>query len=95
MRAHFPEQRLVIKPSVKVDEAKVQAVRDICFVGFSQSCYRLQIFVWQGLSHKLADQNKVVKIAHDVDKMNLAFKPVLEYFKLQNLKILSEKHCKT
>ena len=27
--AHFPEQRLVIEPSVKVDEAKVQAIRDM------------------------------------------------------------------
>ena len=60
--------------------------RAISFVGFSQSCYRLQIFVWQGLSHKLSDQNKVVKMADDVDKMNLAFERVLECFKLQNLK---------
>ena len=60
--------------------------RAISFVGFSQSCYRLQIFVLQGLSHKLSDQNKVVKMADDVDKMNLAFERVLECFKLQNLK---------
>ena len=60
--------------------------RAISFVGFSQSCYRLQIFVCQGLSHKLSDQNKVVKMADDVDKMNLAFERVLECFKLQNLK---------
>ena len=60
--------------------------RAISFVGFSQSCYRLQIFVWQGLSHKLSDQNKVVKMADNVDKMNLAFERVLECFKLQNLK---------
>ena len=60
--------------------------RAISFVGFNQSCYRLQIFVWQGLSHKLSDQNKVVKMADDVDKMNLAFERVLECFKLQNLK---------
>ena len=60
--------------------------RAISFVGFSQSCYRLQIFVWQGLSHKLSDQNKVVKMADDVDKMNVAFERVLECFKLQNLK---------
>ena len=29
VRAHFREQRLVIKPSVKVDEAKVQGIRDM------------------------------------------------------------------
>ena len=63
-----------------------RGTRAISFVGFSQSCYRLQIFVWQGLSHKLSDQNKVVKMADDVDKMNLAFERVLECFKLQNLK---------
>ena len=40
----------------------------------------------QELSHKFADQNKVVKMADDVDKMNLAFERVLECFKLQNLK---------
>ena len=60
--------------------------RAISFVGFSQSCYRLQIFVLQGLSHKLSDQNKVVKMADDVHKTNLAFERVLQYFKLQNLK---------
>ena len=60
--------------------------RAISFVGFSQSCYRLQIFVWQGLSHKLSDQNKVVKMADNADKMNLAFERVLECFKLQKLK---------
>ena len=40
----------------------------------------------QELSHKFADQNKVVKMADDVDKMNLAFERVFEYFNLQNLK---------
>ena len=32
--------------------------RAISFVGLSQSCYRLQIFVWQRLSQKLSHQNR-------------------------------------
>ena len=37
-------------------------------------------------SHKLSHQNRVVNMADDVDKMNLAFDRVLESFKLKNLK---------
>ena len=36
--------------------------------------------------HKLSHQNRIVNIADDVDKMNLAFDRVLESFKLKNLK---------
>ena len=39
-----------------------------------------------GLSHKLSHKNRVVKMADDITKMNLAFERVLESFKLQNLK---------
>ena len=60
--------------------------RLISIVGFSQSGCRLQIFVWQTLSHKLSYDIRVFKMADDVEQMNAAFERVLETFQIDNLK---------